>query len=451
MSLRGVLVLAEAIPNTEEIASPPKYKNGGSQRHDWCIISALMLSVTEARGRMLSHFQKTATEKISLLACANRVLAMDVISDSDFPLFDNSSMDGFAIRAEDSNAASLTTLQVVADIPAGTSPKLILKTGQAARIMTGAQMPQGANAVIPVEDVTSDPLPNPPPKKGGEIPKTISFEKKINAGDYIRPKGTDIKTSQVVLQSGRLLKPQDLGLLATLGIAQVEVYKKPKVALLSSGDELLSVDAPLEDGKIRDSNSYTLASLLENTNVDVIRLGVAKDSKEAVTNLFEQAVTQKADLILSSAGVSVGAYDFVKEVIESNGEMDFWKVNMRPGKPLAFGKYKGINFIGLPGNPVSAFVGFEVFVRPALERMKGSMDGNRQTINVRSEKEIESDGRESYLRAKIRTENGVQIATLTGHQGSGNLLSLVQADALLIIPAGVKCVPAGSEVEAILL
>jgi molybdopterin molybdotransferase len=191
--------------------------------------------------------------------------------------------------------------------------------------------------------------------------------------------------------------------------------------------------------------------LLENANVEVIRLGVAKDSKEAVTKLFDQAFEQKVNLILSSAGVSVGAYDFIKEVIESHGKMDFWKVNMRPGKPLAFGEYKGINFIGLPGNPVSAFVGFEVFVRPALGKMKGFTEQNQLKVKVRSGQEIESDGRESYLRAKIREEDGGKIATLTGHQGSGNLLSLVQADALLIIPAGVKCVPAGQEVEAILL
>jgi len=405
-----------------------------------------MLSVHEARERILSHFQKTGTEKIPLIACANRVLAIDIISDSDFPLFDNSSMDGFAIRAEDSNSASLTTLQVVADIPAGSSPKLILKQGQAARITTGAQIPQGANAVIPVEDVNANHH-----VVGSKIPESISFTKKINAGDSVRPKGSDIRAGEIVLQKGRELKPQDLGLLATLGIAEVEVYKKPKVALLSSGDELLDVNAPLEEGKIRDSNSYTLASLLENANVEVIRLGVAKDSKEAVTKLFDQAIDQKVDLILSSAGVSVGAYDFIKEVIESHGKMDFWKVNMRPGKPLAFGEYKGINFIGLPGNPVSAFVGFEVFVRPALGKMKGFTEQNQLKVKVRSEQEIESDGRESYLRAKIREEDGVKIATLTGHQGSGNLLSLVQADALLIIPAGVKCVPAGQEVEAILL
>lgn len=405
-----------------------------------------MLSVQEARERILSHFQTTATEKIPLIACANRILAIDIISDADFPLFDNSSMDGFAIRAEDSNSASSTTLQVVADIPAGSSPTINLKSGEAARIMTGAQMPGGANAVIPIEDTNANHH-----QVGSKLPETISFNKELNAGDYVRTKGSDIHVGEIVLQKGRELKPQDLGLLATLGIAEVEVYKKPRVALLSSGDELLDVNVPLEDGKIRDSNSYTLASLLESANVEVIRLGVAKDSKEAVTKLFDEAVNQKADLILSSAGVSVGAYDFIKEVIESHGKMDFWKVNMRPGKPLAFGKYKGINFIGLPGNPVSAFVGFEVFVRPVLELMKGVGNRNRLTVKVRSDAEIESDGRESYLRAKIREEDGMKIAVLTGHQGSGNLLSLVQADALLIIPAGVKCVPAGQEVEAILL
>lgn len=404
-----------------------------------------MLSVTEARERILSQFQKTATEKIPLIACANRVLAIDIISDSDFPSFDNSSMDGFAIQAEDSNSASLTTLQVVSDIPAGTAPTVILQAGQAARITTGAQIPQGANAVIPIEDTNQ---PHPMEK---QLPKTISFTKEIKRGENIRPKGMDIKSGDVVLQKGRLLKPQDLGLFATLGIANVEVYKKPRVALLSSGDELLDVNAPLEAGKIRDSNSFTLASLLENANVEVLRLGVAKDSKEAVTDLFDQAVNQKADLILSSAGVSVGAYDFVKEVIEAHGKMDFWKVNMRPGKPLAFGEYKGINFIGLPGNPVSAFVGFEVFVRPVLTRMSGGGKSNQKSLRVRSESEIESDGRESYLRANIYEKDGMMFANLTGHQGSGNLLSLVQADALLIIPAGVKCVPAGSEVDVILL
>jgi len=240
-------------------------------------------------------------------------------------------------------------------------------------------------------------------------------------------------------------------LLAMLGIANVQVHKKPRVALLSSGDELLEINSPLTTGKIYDSNSYALAALIENAGAEVLRLGVAKDTHESVKGLFQKAINENVDLIISSAGVSVGAFDYVKEVIESQGQLDFWRVNMRPGKPLAFGKYQDKSFIGLPGNPVSAFVGFEVFVRPVLEKLRGQLDGSRLTVKVRCAKEIESDGRESYLRAKIHEENGVYIAELTGHQGSGNLLSLVQADALLIIPAGVKCVPVGQEVDALLL
>ncbi|MBE0671287.1 MAG: molybdopterin molybdotransferase MoeA [Anaerolineales bacterium] len=404
-----------------------------------------MLSVTEARERILSHFKTTATESIPLIACANRVLAADIASAHELPLFDNSGMDGFAIRAEDTSASHIT-LKVVGDIPAGSTPNLTLKPGEAARIMTGAQLPEGANAVIPVEDTDFHNR-----KAGTSAPETVSFEKKIKAGENVRPRGMDIQAGEVVIKKGQTLKPQDLGLLAMLGIANVQVYKKPRVALLSSGDELLAVDAPLESGKIRDSNSYTLAASIESAGGDVLRLGVAKDTRESVEGLFKKAINENVDFILSSAGVSVGAFDYVKEVIEANGEMDFWRVNMRPGKPLAFGKYFDKPFIGLPGNPVSAFVGFEVFVRPVLERLSGKLESSRRRIKVRSAEEIESDGRESYLRAKLHEENGIQIARLTGHQGSGNLLSLVQADALLIIPAGVKCVPAGQEVEALLL
>lgn len=403
-----------------------------------------MLSVDEARERILSHFHSTATETVPLTESAKRVLAADVTSDADYPPFDNSAVDGFAVRAEDS--ASSVTLNVVADIPAGTSPNVILKRGEAARIMTGAQVPQGADAVVMVEDTDFQNR-----NAGIAAPEKVMLTKYISAGENVRKHGADIHAGEIVLTKGRRLKPQDLGLLATLGIANVTVHKKPRVALFSSGDELLPVDAKLEPGKIRDSNSYTLAALVAEAGADLIRLGVAKDTRESVTEILDRAANENADLILSSAGVSVGAFDFIKEVIEANGSMDFWRVNMRPGKPLAFGEYRGIPFIGLPGNPVSAFVGFEVFVRPSLERMSGSMDSIQNKVRVRCEEEIDSDGRESYLRARIRTENGIPTASLTGHQGSGNLLSLVQADALLIIPAGVKCVPAGSEVEAYLL
>jgi len=408
-----------------------------------------LLSVNEARERILSHLRPVTNETLPLVECANRVLAQDIAAANDLPLFDNSSMDGFAVRAADVvNAAAVSPrgLRVVADLPAGSLPTVSLAQGEAARIMTGAQLPEGADAVVPVEETNFDNR-----EAGTPAPDEVQIFKPAKPGDNTRRRGMDIRAGEVVLHRGRALKPQDLGLLAMLGIARVIVYQKPRIALFSSGDELLEVDAPLEAGKIRDSNSYMLAALIEGTGADVIRLGVAKDNHESVKVLLEKAVEFRADLILSSAGVSVGAFDFVKEVIESNGKIDFWRVNMRPGKPLAFGEYKNIPFVGLPGNPVSAFVGFEVFVRAAIGRLSGALNGGRQTVRVRCEEQIDSDGRESYLRAGVREENGVLIARLTGHQGSGNLHSLVQANALLIIPAGVKCVPAGEKVNAWLL
>ncbi len=235
-----------------------------------------MLSVAEARERILSHFQTTAEENIPLIECANRVLAVDVIAAHDLPLFDNSSMDGFAIRAVDSSnaAASSVTLSVVADIPAGSAPTVTLAQGQAARIMTGAQLPEGADAVIPVEDTDFNDR-----SADTVAPKTVSFSRVVKVGENTRPRGMDLRAGQVVLQKGRKLKPQDLGLLAMLGVARVQVHKKPRVALLSSGDELLDVDAPLTAGKIHDLNSYALAALIENAGADILRLGVAKDSR----------------------------------------------------------------------------------------------------------------------------------------------------------------------------
>jgi len=408
-----------------------------------------MLSVTEARERILSHFHPTTEETLPLIECAGRVLAVDVSAPHDLPLFDNSSMDGFAILASDSPSgthASPVTLSVVADIPAGSAPKVTLTQGQAARIMTGAQMPAGADAVIPVEETDSNFH-----TAGTAAPQTVSFSKTIAPGQNVRTRGSDLSAGTVVLKKGRPLKPQDMGLLAMLGMAQVKVHKKPLVAMLSSGDELVDVDQPLTGGKIHDSNSYAIGALIQNAGADILRLGVAKDTRQSVEGLLQKAIQANVDLIITSAGVSVGAFDFVKEVIEASGKMDFWRVNMRPGKPLAFGEYSGTPFIGLPGNPVSAFVGFEVFVRSVLEKLGGRSDGSRPTVKVRCEEQIDSDGRESYLRARLREDNGVMFCRLTGHQGSGNLLSLVQADALLIIPAGVKCVPVGREVEAILL
>ncbi len=415
-----------------------------------------LLSVDEARSRILSHFQPIGTETLPLAECARRVLAADVAAQNNLPSFDNSAMDGFAVIASDLSGAapdSPRTLSVVADIPAGTNPDVTLIPGQAARIMTGAPMPKGADAVIPVEETDfHDRSP------GTLAPEKVTVFKSLSAGDYVRKQGTDVQIGQPVLQTGHKLRAQDLGLLAMLGVAEVPLYCRPRVALLSSGDELIPVDEPLMPGKIRDSNTYTLAALIADAGAEVVRLGIAADKRNAVENLLENAAVQKVDLILSSAGVSVGAFDFIKDVVEAQGELTFWRVNMRPGKPLAFGKFKDIPFIGLPGNPVSAFVGFEVFVRPALEKLGGFDAGRSQKgrirprVRVRLAEAISSDGRESYLRAHIQDDGeGVPSARLAGHQGSGNLLSIVQANALLIIPSGVKSLAAGKEVDAWLL
>jgi len=407
-----------------------------------------LLSVSDAQERILSHFQPVTTETLPLVECANRVLAQDIAATTDLPPFDNSSMDGFAIRVADVTDAAISprSLRVVADIPAGISPTVSLAQGEAARIMTGAQVPDGADTVVPVEDTDFSNR-----DAGSAAPESVLINKSVNRGENIRLRGMDIRAGEVVLRKGRTLKPQDLGLLSMLGYANISVHRKARVALFSSGNELLEAGAPLEPGKIRDSNSYTIAALIEEAGAEVVRLGVAKDDRESVKALLEKAATSEVDLILSSAGVSVGAFDFVKEVIEANGKMDFWRVNMRPGKPLAFGEYKNIPFIGLPGNPVSAFVGFEVFVRGVIGKLNGIYNAGRRKVRVRCAEQIDSDGRESYLRAQVDEEDGMLVAHLTGHQGSGNLHSLVQANALLIIPAGVKCVPAGQEVNAWLI
>jgi molybdopterin molybdotransferase len=408
-----------------------------------------LLSVEQARARILSHIQPITTEKTPLVDCINRILAVNIIAADALPPFDNSAMDGFALRAADtSNAApaSPLTLRVVADIPAGTTPTTPLSPGEAARIMTGAQMPEGADAVIPVEDTDfHDRSAGTPP------PENVTIARFVETHENVRRRGTDALAGDTILKAGVRLNAQSVGILAMLGFMDVEVFRKPRVGLLSSGNELLKIGAALVPGKIRDSNSSMLAALIQNAHAEVIHLGIAKDTRESVENLLEKAAAQGVDVILSSAGVSVGAFDYVKEVVEANGSLNFWQVNMRPGKPLAFGKYRNIPFIGLPGNPVSAFIGFEVFVRSTLERLGGLLDVDRSKIRVRCEEEILSDGRESYLRAIVHEKNGQYSARLTGHQGSGNLLSLVQADALLIIPAGVKCVPAGQEVNAWLL
>ncbi len=401
-----------------------------------------LLSVSAARQRLLQAFQPVASEDISLAQAHGRVLAADIFASEALPPFDNSSMDGFALQAADTPHTP-TTLRVVADIPAGQFPAFTLQPGQAARIMTGAPLPAGADAVIPVED-TDFPGREP----GLPLPPAVQVFRTVNPGAFVRPRGQDIQPGERVLPAGALLRPPEVGLLALLGVAQVRVHRCPRVAILVTGDELLPVDAPLQPGMIHESNSLMLAGQVHSCGGEAQHLGIIPDQAEAVQAALDRAVAAQVDVILSSAGVSVGAFDYVRQVVAQHGTLDFWRVNMRPGKPLAFGAYRGVPFIGLPGNPVSSFVGFEVFVRPALQRLAGRLTWQPLTVSAELTEPVESDGRESYLRATLTWQDGRWLAQLAGHQGSGNLRGLTLANALLIIPSEVKSLPFGARVTA---
>ncbi len=404
-----------------------------------------LISVEEAQRRLVGGLDPVGFTEVSLEHSHGLVLSKNILSPMDLPPFDNSQMDGFAVISGDIVSASEehpTTLKVIGDIPAGTDAQITLKSGEAARITTGAPLPFGADLVIPVEDTDQATSTT------AYLPDTVRIFQASNPGTFIRPSGQDIKKHQQVLSAGNRMRAQDVGLLAMLGISKVPVFRKPKVALLSSGDELVAIDEQLSPGKIHDANSYMLQALLERHHAEVIHLGIASDNTKSIQTCLDNAVTGGADLILTSAGVSVGAFDFVRTVIETFGKIEFWRVNIRPGKPIAFGNYKNLPIIGLPGNPVSAYIGFEVFVRLVLEKLAGIRLSNTLHTFASLAGPVESDGRESYLRCQVTDKNGELVAELTeSHQGSGNLLSLVQANALLIVPSGVKSLPAGSVVE----
>lgn len=410
-----------------------------------------LLSVSEAKFILLEHFSPLEREYVSLENSIGRVLGEQVFSEFDLPQFPNSSMDGFAVRSEDLDDATPedpVILKVVEDIPAGYMPQMVVETGQCSRIMTGAPLPAGADAVVPIED-TDQFVPGN--RTAVLLESQVSVYRSLKSVDYVRSKGEDIQSGQEVLPTGRRLRPQDVGLLAMLGISDVAVIRRPRIAIMSTGDELTPIGTPLDPGKIHDSNAYTLTGQIIRDGGFPVNLGIAPDREDPVFEVLERAVSSDVDLILSTAGVSVGAFDYVKSVVEQHGRIEFWRVNMRPGKPLTFGRYRDIPFIGLPGNPVSAFVGYEIFVRSAIYRLCGITDAEQITLQVRLLDPIESDGRESYLRAIVARQGDHWKARLTGHQGSGNLLSLVQANALLVIPSGVKSLPSDSVVDAIIL
>jgi molybdopterin molybdotransferase len=398
----------------------------------------MMLSVENALQQILATVQPLNTETVNLPDAYGRILAVDIPASHDLPPFDNSSMDGYAVIAADvatSHPNNPVRLTVIEDIPAGKAPQLTVGQGQAARIMTGAPLPKGADAVVPVEQTDQDGL-------APEVAPSVQVLQPVKKGDSVRPIGEDVRAGQIILQKGRQLRPSDLGILAGLGVAQVEVVRRPKVAVISNGDELVLPHEPLSPGKIRDMNSYVLPALITEAGGEPLILGIAKDTVEAVREKLELAVAQGADLILSSAGVSVGAFDVVKTVLDEMGSVEFWKVNLRPGKPLTFGQIQGICFLGLPGNPVSSMVTFDVFARPVIRKMLG-LPIEMRTRTAKMGEAMTSDGRMTFARVRLMRENGDWVAYSTGNQSSGAISSMVNADGLLIIPEGVREVQIG--------
>lgn len=401
-----------------------------------------LTSVKDALGQLLSAFNRLPAENVSLARALGRVLAEDVSAALDLPPFTNSGMDGYAVRAADTTPAP-QTLTVIGDIPAGMAPELELQSGQAARIMTGAMLPAGADAVIPIE-WTDQPTFDP----AQAFPHPITARQSVQPGDFIRPLGQDVRAGGDILPAGHRLCAQDLGLLASIGLTTLKVVRRPRVALLSTGDELVEPGLPLPPGKIHNSNSVMLGALVRQFGGQVCFQATAPDQPQAIHDMFARALEQSPDLLLTSAGVSVGAFDYVRDCIQSDGQLTLWRVNMRPGKPLAFGSYQQIPVIGLPGNPVSAFVTFQVFVVPVLHTLAGLPADSRPQVTVTLAEPVESDGRETYARALVSWQDGAWRARLAEHQGSGNLLSLVRANALLIVPSGVKSLPVQAQATA---
>ncbi len=410
---------------------------------------AILLNVDDALKQILNTINPLGNEMVELSAALGRIIAENIVSDSNLPPFPNSSMDGFAVHAADvaqANNQNPISVRVVMDIPAGTMPSRHIQQGEAARIMTGAPLPEGADAVIPVEDTNAQWT------QGSDeaLQKSVEINRSLKSGDYVRLAGEDIRNGEQIIAQGTLIRPAEVGLLAAVGRSKIAVIRQPRIAIISTGDELVDVGETLKPGKIRDSNSYTLAALVTVNGGIPIRIPTARDTLDDVRRRFQEALDQKPDLILSSAGVSVGAFDVVRTIIDELGKVDFWRINLRPGKPLAFGQVGGVPFFGLPGNPVSAMVTFDVFVRPTLLKL-GHRQDQTTTIEAAVSEDMRSDGRRSYIRVKLQRAAEGWTAQTTGTQSSGALSSMMLADGLMIIPEDVKFLPAGTKLPIRLL
>ncbi|MDI6754279.1 MAG: molybdopterin molybdotransferase MoeA [Thermodesulfobacteriota bacterium] len=399
-----------------------------------------MIHLEEAIRRILEQIPCLGLERLSFQQAQGRVLGEDIPAPRNIPPWDNSAMDGYAVRWRDIRAASPekpVVLKVLADLPAGRTFKGRLGPGEALRIMTGAPLPRSVDTVVQVEST----------ERSGANVKIFAGPGK---GKNIRLAGEDVKTGDLVLAKGTVLQPAHIGMLASFQRSVVYVYQQPRVAILATGDELLEIDEPLKEGKIVNSNSYTITAQVAACGGLPIQLGIAKDRMEDLLSKIQQGLV--ADLLVTSGGVSVGDYDLVKEMLKKLGKINFWKVAMRPGQPLAFGLISEKPLFGLPGNPVSSMVSFEQFVRPAILKMSGHQNLFRPTLKACLREEIEKKaGLVHFIRCRLSREGEKIYASTTGEQGSGILSSMVKAQGLIVLPRDLTRARAGEEVQTILL
>jgi len=415
-----------------------------------------MISVDEALERILSYVSVLEPEEKPILKALSQVLAEDVIAPFNIPPLDNSAMDGYAVQAASTVGASRSSpveLRVVGELAAGYIFEGEVTPGTAVRIMTGAPVPRGADAVVPFEE--TEEAVHKAPRTARHIDEGVRILREARPGSNIRRAGEDIREGQQVLAKGVVLRPAEIGLLASIGRITVKVVRRPVVAVLSTGDELVEVGQPLPPGRIYDSNVYSLAALIERYGGIPKVLGIATDTVDALVDKIHQGLD--ADMLLTSAGVSRGDYDMVKDVLAREGEIDFWTAAMKPGKPLAFGFLRSgqrrIPHIGLPGNPVSSMVSFELFARPAILKMMGKTHWQRPTIRAIAKERIvnRDDPRRYFARCVVSEEGGRYYAALTGPQGSGILSSMAAANALTVIPEDVDVVEPGEEITVMML
>jgi len=397
-----------------------------------------MISAKEALNRILEQIPTLGRERVPILQAQGRVLAEDIYSTRNIPPWDNSAMDGYAVRHADIGLASKENpvlLKVIADLPAGKVFEGRVGPGEAVRIMTGAPLPEGADTVVPVEDTI---------KADG----TVKILTPLPAGGNIRRAGEDVGSGEKAVAAGTVLRPAHAGMLASLRRSSVYVYLRPRVAVLSTGDELLEIDEPWQDGKIINSNSYSIAAQVLEGGGEPLQLGIARDCREDLSARMKEGLA--ADILITTGGVSVGDYDLVKGLLKEMGRMNFWKVAMRPGQPLAFGSLAGKPLFGLPGNPVSCMVSFEQFVRPSLLKMAGFSRIFRPGLRAALREDFsKKSGLTYFVRCRLVEEEGKLLATTTGEQGSGILSSMVRAQGLLVLPPETTTARKGEVVSVI--